>query len=54
MLQLTSEYMHIDPREKRKFQYFESATVCHLDESTLFDDKVSVLECSHFSLSVYF
>lgn len=50
MLDLTKDFMHVEPHQKKKIQLLESATICHIDESALFQDQVCgfvgwILEC---------
>lgn len=40
MLDLTKDFMHVEPHQKKKIQLLESATICHIDESALFQDQV--------------
>ncbi|CDH49968.1 cytoplasmic trna 2-thiolation protein 2-like [Lichtheimia corymbifera JMRC:FSU:9682] len=39
MLDLTKDFMHVEPHQKKKIQLLESATICHIDESALFQDQ---------------
>lgn len=40
MLNLTKDFMHVDPAAKKKKSLIPSALVYHIDESTLFKAQV--------------
>lgn len=40
MVNLTKNFMRVVPTEKKKVQLIPEAIVCHIDESTLFENNV--------------
>lgn len=40
MVNLTKNFMRIVPTEKKKVQLIPEAIICHIDESTLFQNNV--------------
>ncbi|ORY99343.1 hypothetical protein BCR43DRAFT_544839 [Syncephalastrum racemosum] len=51
MLNLTKDFMHVDPAAKKKKSLIPSAIVYHIDESALFNEQVQYLCGSHADLN---